>query len=107
MISELDLRRKMIAYLKQSISLDEFEDWLVANNRFVRFDSVGDMIADIELWLSEYSDSHISIGDLRKNLADSLRLISASFSLDSVKVTNVVTANSTAFSRLAPVEVPA
>jgi hypothetical protein len=68
---ENELREKLINYLSGEISLKEFENWFVpaswnvnrSNNQ-----AAINIVYEIELWLSEYSDGFRSEGELRNLL---------------------------------------
>ena len=75
MISESEVRKELISYLKDSISLAEFENWLVSRSWNMRLNTdavANDLMADVELSLSEYSAAHLTLTQLRKKLSDAV-----------------------------------
>ena len=71
MITEPQIRERLIAFLTNAISLDEFEDWLVQNSWNMHHDSdpaAQELVGAIELRLSEYSSDHLSEEQLRNEL---------------------------------------
>ena len=71
MISQSEVRRTLISYLKRSISLAEFENWIVSKSWNMHVDSdqaTIDLVDDIDLALSEYSNSDLTIQELNQKL---------------------------------------
>lgn len=68
MIAELEVRKELVRFLSNEISLDQLEDWLVSQSWDMHQDSFGaaqKLVSAIELRLAEYSSDHISLQDLR------------------------------------------
>lgn len=73
MIMESEVGAKLAAFLGNEISLHAFEDWLVARSWDMHRDSdssVQELVAAIELVLSEYSSGHLSPLELRNELTE-------------------------------------
>ena len=88
MISQSDVRKKLIAYLKDSISLADFEDWLVSESWNMHTDSdqvAIDLVDDIELALSEYSNKYLTLQELNKRLWRAASQVVTIANLDSVR----------------------
>jgi exonuclease VII small subunit len=71
MIIDSDVRNKIEAYLANSISLREFEDWLTEtswNMHKDSFEATIELVNDIELSLAEFSNSHLSVKELQQRL---------------------------------------
>lgn len=76
MITQAEIRRQLISYLRNALSLADFEDWLVSHSLNMHLDSdqeAIDLINDIEISLSEYSNSYLSISELRQRLSEALK----------------------------------
>jgi hypothetical protein len=72
MLSESEVRKELISYLKSSVSLAEFENWLVSKSWNMHLDSDAaaiDLVSDIEMSLSEYSSSQLTLKQLRQRLS--------------------------------------
>ena len=85
MISEAEVRQRALAFLENEVSLDDFEDWLVARSWNMHRDSAPsaqDLVSSIELALSEHSNGHISESELRRELVSFLREIFISVAID-------------------------
>ena len=68
---DLVIRDKLASYLAGEISLEEFEDWFVPaswNVAQVNNQNAVNLVYEIELWLSEFSDGHWSEDELKNNL---------------------------------------
>src|SRR5687768_6899520 len=73
MIKENDIRMQLAALVDRRLSLDAFEDWLVASSWNMHKDSSRDAIElalSVELLLSEYSSGHRSEADLFREFSD-------------------------------------
>lgn len=84
MIIENEIRQKTIAYLTNSLSLDELEDWLVEKSWNMHLDSLPSAISlagEIELTLMEYSDDAFSERELRKRMLEAISKVDQSFLL--------------------------
>jgi len=71
MITESQIREHIASFLAGEESLDAFEDWLVQNSWNMHRDSseaAQQLVAEIELRLSEYSSGHLDEGALRNEL---------------------------------------
>ena len=71
MIEESEIRDQLVDLLSDSMSLDEFEDWLVSSSWNMRSDSSAEarrLVAEIELYLSEYSSNYLSYRQLHHHL---------------------------------------
>lgn len=71
MIADYEIREKVAQYLTSRISLDQFEDWLVARSWNMHADSDRQsqkLASEIELRLAEYSSGHLTEQDLRREL---------------------------------------
>jgi hypothetical protein len=76
MISQSEVRRELIAYLKNLISLADFENWLLAKSWNMHIDSdqdTVDLVDDIEISLAEYSNSYLTLQDLHMRLQDAAK----------------------------------
>lgn len=72
MIAESEIRERLIRFLRDEMSLQEFEDWLVSNSWNMHLDSspsAQDLVAAIELILSEYSSGHRKYSEVRNEFA--------------------------------------
>ncbi len=72
MISDQDIREKLLAYLSGHLTLDTFEDWIVQNTWNVHqwgSRATRDLAYSIEAKLAEHSGDQISEEVLRKKLA--------------------------------------
>lgn len=81
MINASEVREKLAALLKDNLSLDVFEDWLVGQSWNMHRDSAPDaqdLVSAIELSLSEYSSGHVNEAQLRDGLVSLLNNISES-----------------------------
>lgn len=68
MIRETDVRERLAAFLLEEVSLDTFEDWLVAESWNMHQDStveVQDLVSSIELAFSERSNGHLNDAEFR------------------------------------------
>lgn len=68
---DLDIRGKLASYIVGEISLGEFEDWFVPASWNVsqsNNSNAVNLVYEIELWLSEYSDGHWNEQELKNNL---------------------------------------
>ena len=71
MISEIEVREKLLAFLGGEIGLDDFEDWLIPSSWNMHLDSTqaaDDLVASIELVISEYTSDHRTYADLQHTL---------------------------------------
>jgi len=71
MITQAEIRRNLIAYLRSAMSLADFEDWIVSHSWDMHSDSDQDsidLVDDIELALSDFSDRHSDVAELRMRL---------------------------------------
>jgi hypothetical protein len=71
MITESQIRERLLAYLTRSSSLNEFEDWLVAASWNMHRDSdaaAQSLVGAIELRLAEYSNDHLDDDALEREL---------------------------------------
>lgn len=71
MIRESEIRQKLIEHLSDRLSLDDFEDWLVAHSWNMHQDSAPsaqDLASALELALYEYSSGHLTEAELRSEL---------------------------------------
>jgi hypothetical protein len=71
MIAESNIREKLIQFLRNDISLDVFEDWLVQQSWNMHKDSneaALKLASAIELRLAEYSSGHLNECGLRDEL---------------------------------------
>ena len=71
MIAELEVRKHLVRFLSNEISLDDFEDWLVSKSWDMHQDSAQQaqkLVGAIELRLAEYSESHIDLETLHREL---------------------------------------
>lgn len=85
MISQAEVRRQLISYLKSSISLADFEDWLVSKSWNMHLSSdkdTIDLVDDIELSLAEYSNSYLTMHDLHMRLWEIAKKIVTSLPAD-------------------------
>ncbi|SRR6266545_1724490 len=72
---ELIIRQKLIDYLQNAISLDEFQEWFVPNTWDIHLSGEPGAIAltnDIELRLSEYSSGHLPEAQMRREFSQLL-----------------------------------
>ena len=63
-----DIRVKLASYLSGKISLEEFEDWFVSASWNVDKSEnqvAINMVYEIELWISEYSDGFLDEDELK------------------------------------------
>jgi hypothetical protein len=70
--SELELRQKLLQFIKNDWSLEQFEDWFVPHSwNFEENASpaLKSLVGDIELALAEYSNGHWTKDELRRKLA--------------------------------------
>src|SRR5690349_19793722 len=68
MIMESEVREKLIAFLRNEISLRDFEDWLVSESWNMHLDSsreAQELVSAIELALAEYSSGHQTYSEVR------------------------------------------
>lgn len=66
-----EIRERLASYLAGEISLEDFEDWFVSASWNVsqsKNQAAINMVYEIELWLSEYSDGFRSKDELRNLL---------------------------------------
>lgn len=71
MISEHEIQLRMVELFEDHASLDEFEDWLVAESWNIHKggdEMVQRLVGAIELRLSEFSSGHLNESDLLKEL---------------------------------------
>jgi hypothetical protein len=71
MITENQIREKLILYLSQTWSLDQFEDWLVEKSWNMHKDSEASaqrLASQVELRLAEHSAGHLDEQELRREL---------------------------------------
>ena len=71
MLSDQDIREKLLAYLSGHLTLDTFEDWIVQNTWDVHkwgSKETQNLAHSIEAKLAEHSGDHINEDVLRKNL---------------------------------------
>jgi hypothetical protein len=71
MITESQIRERLFAYLIRAITLNDFEDWLVAHSWNMHLDSddaAQSLVGAIELRLAEYSDDHLDDAALEREL---------------------------------------
>lgn len=72
MITESQIRERLFSYLTRNITLNDFEDWLVAQSWNMHLDSddaAQQLVGAIELRLAEYSDHHLNDASLERELA--------------------------------------
>jgi hypothetical protein len=68
MISQADVNNQLRRFVEGAVSLDDFEDWLVAHSWNMHKDSDSEaqkLVGAVELALAEYSNDHISLSDLQ------------------------------------------
>ena len=87
MVSELELRRELAAVLNGDVSLDDFEDWFTVASWNAHKDSspvAQKLVGAIELRLGEYSNGHLSVVELHRELEGLLRAepVQVSFSIN-------------------------
>jgi hypothetical protein len=71
MITESQIRNRLFAYLTREITLNEFEDWLVAQSWNMHRDSdqkARALAGAIELRLAEYTADHLTDDGLDREL---------------------------------------
>lgn len=71
MIGELEVRKELVKFLSNEISLDQFEDWLASKSWDMHKDSIASaqkLVSAIELRLAEYSSGHGELEALRAEL---------------------------------------
>lgn len=71
MIAELEIRKQLVRFLSNDLSLDQFEDWLVEASWNMHSDPVESaqkLAAKIELRLAEHSSGHLDEATLRHEL---------------------------------------
>ncbi|MBI1955041.1 MAG: hypothetical protein HYS38_01460 [Acidobacteria bacterium] len=71
MLSSAQIHRQLWQYLAGSLSIDEFEDWLVSSSWNMHKDADRDaqeLVGAIELRLAEYSQGHLDEADLKSEL---------------------------------------
>ncbi|MDO8434966.1 MAG: hypothetical protein Q7S58_21415 [Candidatus Binatus sp.] len=71
MITESQIRERLLAYLVRDITLNDFEDWLVSQSWDMHLDSddaAQSLVGAIELRLAEYSDDHLDDDALEREL---------------------------------------
>ena len=71
MVRESEVREKLTAHLQGHMSLDDFDDWLVAHSWNMHQDSspsAQELVSAIELSLFEHSSGHLSDAELRSDL---------------------------------------
>jgi hypothetical protein len=67
----LEIREQILRLLEGQLSLDDFEDWLVANSWNVHQSGdaeLTDLVFEIELHLSELSNGHLDEAELQSAL---------------------------------------
>jgi hypothetical protein len=104
MIAELEIRKRLIEFLSNPDSLDDFEDWLVSNSWNMHADSSEEaqkLVSEIELRLAEYSDDHIDFDTLRRELVPYATDINISLSYDKTAPTVVGASSSSTIAPLA------
>ncbi len=77
MIAQSEIREKISRYLRQEVSLDQFEDWLVQHSWNMHQDSDDDaqkLAASVELRLAERSSGHLNESELREELRSLLNV---------------------------------
>ena len=65
---DLEIRQQLARYLAKRITLDDFEDWFVAESWNVHRDentAATDLVFELELRLAEFSNGHWTEDDLR------------------------------------------
>ena len=85
MITQAQIRRQIISYLRNSISLSDFEDWLLTQSWNMHRDSDADsmaLVADVTMLLTRYSDSHLTDRELRLRFFDLVNRVVANFSVE-------------------------
>jgi hypothetical protein len=71
MITQIQIRDRLLDYLTRAITLNEFEDWLVVQSWDMHRDSdetAQSLVGAIELRLAEYSDGHLTDEGLEREL---------------------------------------
>lgn len=89
MIREAEVRERLAAVIEELLPLPEFEDWLIQASWNMHRDSdpsAQDLVSAVELALSEYSSGHVSLAELRSELASFLDEIFVSFNISGVDV---------------------
>ena len=72
MVAELEIRKRLARFLANELSLDDFEDWLVQGSWNAHREGEGpaqQLAYAIELRLAEHSSGHLSLQELRDELA--------------------------------------
>lgn len=75
MIEESEVRKRLLAFLRDDLSLDDFEDWLVVSSWDMHLDSESgaqELVWAIELALSEHSSKHLSYDGLKQEFGNLL-----------------------------------
>jgi hypothetical protein len=99
MVTQTEIRRNLIAYLTNSMSLADFEDWIVSHSWDMHSDSDQDsidLVDDIELALSDFSDRHSDVAKLRLRLFDLVKHVVATYVEPNLSVPKHRSANSAA-----------
>jgi hypothetical protein len=71
----LEIRQHTLRFLEDKLSLDDFEDWLVANSWNVHQSGdpeIIDLVFEIELHLAEFSNGHLDEEELRAALRSTI-----------------------------------
>ncbi len=96
MIAELEIRKELVRFLTNEISLDDFEDWLVSKSWNMHLDSSAaaqSLASEIELCFSEFSSGHMNMAELRDELTPYATQISVSVPLNKEPVVTVASSN--------------
>jgi hypothetical protein len=73
MITQAEIRRELLSYLRNAKSLADFENWIASHSWNMHLDSdqeAIDLADDVEVALSEYSNSPMTIQELRARLLE-------------------------------------
>lgn len=85
MITETEIRRKLVALLERRVSLAQFQDWLVEQSWNMHKDSSAEaqqLVSEIELALSEYSNRHLAESELHQKLWAALHQIAVAVQIN-------------------------
>jgi len=97
MIAELEVRKELVRFLSNEISLDQFEDWLVSKSWDMQQDSIASakkLVSAIELRLAEYSSDHLDFPALHAELVPYANEINIFVSYDMAPVFAIAASSS-------------
>ena len=92
MISELEIREKLLAVLTHEVSLADFSNWIGQRSWNMHLDSeprAQELVGVIELALAEYSLGHLTDAELCERLQGEADFVSSGFSFVTTAITPI------------------